>query len=282
MLSPTSLIPDAEQGYVSGQMRPSFGPLLADFERRNAQALTLPGWELDVPYGAHVREVFDLLPAGPQGLGTVIYFHAGYWQSRDKAQFRFLAPQWQAQGWHTALVNYPLCPEVGVARIVDSARAAVQRVAALQAGRGWGGPLVLCGHSAGAHLVVELALWHVQHPHSLALPLAGVLPISGIFDLQPLVATSLNQRLQLDAAQAWACSPLHRSQSGAAEALFVVGEAETSAFHAQTQAMARAWQAQGNPASCEVVPGADHFSVLEQVGASDGVFARSLKAWATF
>jgi arylformamidase len=270
-------VQSAEHQYLGGQMRASFGPLLADFERRNALALALPGWELDQAYGTHPREVFDLLPAGPGGLGTLLFFHAGYWQSRDKAQFRFLAPLWQALGWHTALVNYPLCPEVSVARIVSSAWQALHRVAERQASCGRRGPLALCGHSAGAHLVVELAL--ARHAHALALPVAGVLPVSGIFDLQPLVATTLNQRLRLDAAQARACSPLYRAQAGCVPAVFMVGETETTAFHEQSQAMAGTWRAQGNAAHCEILPGADHFSALQQLGEPQGALARSLRAW---
>ena len=279
-MTPLTPLDSAEQDYVSGQMRPGFGPLLAEFERRNVQALALPGWELDVPYAAHPREVFDLLPAGPDGLGTVLYFHAGYWQSRDKAQFRFLAAALQALGWHTALVNYPLCPEVELPGIVASASCALERVAVHQLSRGRTGPLALSGHSAGAHLAVELALKQAQQPGWLPLPLAGVLPICGIYELEPLVATTLNQRLRLDAAQARAASPVHRARPAAVPALFLVGETETAAFHAQTQAMAQAWQAQGNPAECLSVAGADHFSVLDGLCDPTGPVAQSLRAWA--
>ena len=270
----------AEFDYVTGQMRDSFGPLLADFEQFNAQALDQGGWELDLPYGTHPRQRFDLRPTDSPARGTVIYFHAGYWQSRDKAQFRFLAPGFNALGWHAALVNYPLCPEVGVPQIVESAAEAFKQVLRHQALRGRGGPVVLCGHSAGAHLVVELALQQARQAQDIHLPLAGVLPVSGIFDLAPLVGTSLNQRLQLDGDQARACSPLHRAGPNAAPALFLVGETETAAFHSQTQHMHQAWQAQGNPSAWQAVPGADHFSILETLCAPHGRVDQALQAWA--
>lgn len=264
----------AQFQYVTGQMRESFGPLFTDFEGRNTQALAQGGWQLDVPYCAHAREVFDLRQV-PGARGTVVYFHAGYWQSRDRAQFRFLAPAFNARGWDVALVNYPLCPEVSVAQIVESAAAALQKVQAHQTAQGRSGPLVVCGHSAGGHLAVEMALRHAG-THTVA----GVIAISGVYDLRPLRETTLNDKLKLDAAQAQACSPVLRARAGAAPALFILGQTETPAFHSQSQDMARTWQQQGNTADCVAVPGTDHFSVLEGLADANGSVAQRLQAWA--
>jgi arylformamidase len=267
----------AEFQYVTGQMRESFGDLLASFEACNAQALAMPGWELDVAYGPHAREVVDVRPSEAKALGTVVYLHAGYWQSRDKSQFRFLAPAFNAMGWDMALVNYPLCPDVSVAGIVASAAQALQKVVAHQSERGRTGPIVLCGHSAGAHLAIELALQ--QAAATSQLPIAGVVAISGVYDLQPLLDTTLNTRLKLDADSAKACSPTHRARPGAAPALFVWGDTETPAFHAQSRDMASLWALQGNVTQCSAVAHADHFSVLEHVIAPDGLVAQTLKRW---
>ena len=267
----------AEFQYVKGQMRESFGDLLASFEVKNAQSMALPYWELDLPYGPHAREVMDVRPADANTHGTVVYFHAGYWQSRDKKQFRFLAPAFNAMGWDMALVNYPLCPEVSIADIVTSAAQALQQVAVHQSERGRTGPIVLCGHSAGAHLAIELALQQVVSTNTL--PIAGVVAISGVYDLCPLMDTSLNDRLKLDADSSLACSPTRHLRSGAPPALFVWGDTETPAFHAQSQDMARLWQLQGNISKCSAVAGADHFSVLEHVAAPDGLVARTLMGW---
>lgn len=268
----------AEFQYVTGQMRESFGDLLASFEARNAQAMAMPGWELDLTYGTHAREVMDMRACDAKALGTVVYFHAGYWQSRDKAQFRFLAPVFNDMGWDMALINYPLCPEVSVAGIVASVERALQKVASHQSERGRAGPIVLCGHSAGAHLAIELALQHAAA--TAPLPIVGVLAISGVYNLQPLLETTLNTRLKFDANSAQACSPIHRVRPGAVPALFLCGDTETPAFHGQSQEMARLWQLQGNVAQCSAVAHADHFSVLEHISAPDGLVAQTLQSWA--
>lgn len=263
--------------YVKGQMRDHFGALLSSFEQHNGTALAEPGWEIDLPYGAHKREIFDVRPAGSDALGTMVYFHAGYWQSRDKSQFRFLAPAFNALGWHMALVNYPLCPDVTVADIVTTAFKSLQQIAHHQWQHGRLGPLVLCGHSAGAHLAVELAM---QAEQLSPLSIAGVVAISGVFDLQPLIRTSLNERLKLDEYSAKSCSPLFRARKGLAPAVFVVGATETPAFLMQSQDMAKQWHMQGNQAQMLEVPGADHFSVLEHIANSEGQVARALRHWA--
>ena len=269
----------AQHGYVDGQMRPHFEALFAEHARRNALALQRPGWQLDWAYGPHPRQTLDLLLGPGPRQGLLVYLHAGYWQSRDKSQFRFLAPAWQAMGWDVALVNYPLCPDVTVADISASCALALQQLLArpvMQAG----GALVLCGHSAGAHLATELALQQAEQPQTFARPITGVVAVSGVFDLRPLPHTSLNQRLRLDAASAQAASPLLRVRAGAAPGLWLWGADETPAFHQQSLAMAAQWQAQGNAAQTQAVPGADHFSVLDALTEPRGVFAGQLQAWA--
>ena len=123
--------------------------------------------------------------------------------------------------------------------------------------------VLVAGHSAGGHIAVELALLESTAP------LAGVLALSGVYDLAPLRGTTLNANLGLDAGTAQRYSPLHRVPTQAVRALppavFAVGGDETPAFLQQNQQMAHAWQQAGHPAQVDVVPGTDHFTVLEEL-----------------
>ncbi|MDR6536069.1 alpha/beta hydrolase [Variovorax soli] len=260
---------DFQYQYVHGQARPGFPALLADYEARSRAAVAAGDCVIDLRYGPHPRQSFDFFPARGRPHGTLAYFHAGYWQSRDKSTFRFVAPAYAQAGIHVALVNYPLCPEVSVAALVEAARACVP---AIRAQAGHDGALVLAGHSAGAHIAVELALAQRDG----ATPFAGVAALSGIYDLAPLVETTLNDKLQLDAASARACSPLHRVHAGAAPALVVVGEAETPAFVAQSRDFHAAWSAAGNRSALHIEPGADHFSLLEPFASAGSALFRKV------
>ncbi|MFM5917361.1 MAG: alpha/beta hydrolase [Novosphingobium sp.] len=258
--------------YVEGQMRPSHAALLDRFIGDSERAVAQGHPALDLAYGPHPRQTLDLFRAAGTRKGVVAFFHAGYWQSRDKSQFRFIAPPLASDGFDVALVNYPLCPEVTVADIVAAAAASLAAIAA----RTDGVPQILVGHSAGAHIAVELA---TKPP--VGAWISGIVPISGVFELEPLIDTTLNAKLGLDRASARACSPLGRAKPGAPRALFAVGALETQAFRDQTSAMANAWSEAGNEARQVTVAGADHFSVLEELCRDEGVLrtAMSNSAW---
>ncbi|MET3918345.1 arylformamidase [Variovorax sp. OAS795] len=249
---------DPQFQYVEGQSRASFTPLLAAFEAESAVAVATGPCVLDQRYGSLERQTFDFFAARQDPRGTLVYFHAGYWQSRDKATFRFIAPAFTAIGLHVALVNYPLCPTVSLPALVEAATACLP---AIRRRAGSGGadrlPLFLSGHSAGAHIAAEITL-------SGAPDIAGLVALSGIYDLAPLLATTLNQKLRLDPPVAAACSPVHRIGAPLAPALVAVGEEETPAFIAQSRRFHAAWEKAGNPSDLHVVPQADHFSLLRQ------------------
>lgn len=250
---------EATAQYLTGQMHPHHGPLLEAFQRESDAAVAAHHPALDLRYGPHPRQAFDLFVGTEPARGTLAWFHPGYWQARDKAQFRFLAPGFLARGIDVALVNYPLCPDVTLAELVAATRAAVPAVLAEAARRGRGGTaLVAAGHSAGGHIAAELALsdW------GGAAPIAAVAAWSGVYDLAPLLGTPLNAKLRLDTDTARALSPIRGVRAGMPPALFAVGGAETAAFRNQSAAMAAAWRAAGNTADLLVVPDADHFTLL--------------------
>jgi arylformamidase len=249
---------DPQFQYVEGQSRPGFAALLAAYEAESRTALATETCVLDVRYGPLERQTFDFFAARNRPRGTLAYFHAGYWQSRDKSTFRFIAPAYTAAGLNVALVNYPLCPTVLLPELIEAAKACLAAIRAQAASDGAPHlPLVLSGHSAGAHIAAELAL-------SDAEGLAGVVAMSGIYDLAPLVGTSLNQKLRLDPASAAACSPIHRMRAGLPPALVVVGDEETPAFIEQSRRFDEAWNKAGNRSALHLAPQADHFSLLRQ------------------
>ena len=253
---------DAEFQYLTGQARPGFPALFEDFERRSADAVRSGACELDLRYGTAERCTFDFFDAGPAARGVLIYLHAGYWQWRDKASFRFIAPALVRRGLHVAMVNYPLCPTVSLPDLTETVRTAVPAVlgrvdAAL--------PLVAMGHSAGGHLAMEMALtdWTAR-----GLPMAtvaGVVALSGLYDLAPLVQTSLNENLHLDAQSAAAASPLYRAAPGGPPLLLAAGADETPAMREQSRRMHEVWLAMGNPSALHYEPEADHFSLLQRL-----------------
>ncbi|MEM7290455.1 MAG: alpha/beta hydrolase, partial [Pseudomonadota bacterium] len=94
-----------------------WGNLSSQFRERWAQTGSV---ELDVSYGSHPRQKFDLFrPEGPSR-GTIIFVHGGYWIRTSKETWSFLAEGALANGWNVVLPGYPLAPEVKVADITRS------------------------------------------------------------------------------------------------------------------------------------------------------------------
>jgi arylformamidase len=255
--------------YVDGQLRDSHAALFARFAAESAAAVAQCAPELDIPYGKHPRQTYDMFRAQGTSRGILAYFHGGYWQSRDKADFRFVAPGLVADGFDVALFNYPLCPHVSVADIVESCALAGQVLT-------WSAldkKIVLAGHSAGAQIAVELGMQARGREWSVA----GVIALSGLYDLAPLIETTLNAKLGLDAASAGAASPLYHVRPYSPPTLFAVGQMETDAFRQQTRQMNDAWYAKGNRGMQMEVTGADHFSILDELSIRGGRLSDPLR-----
>ena len=275
---------DHQFQYVEGQARPGFPALLAQFQADSDVAAAQAAAELDLPYGEHPRQRFDFFPALGTAQGVMMYLHAGYWQMRDKSLFRFLAPAFQARGFHVALANYPLCPDVTLGELVLAVQPSVAAVAEHVRQRGGADlPLVAAGHSAGAHLASLLGFTHGALPCQNPAKVDGVWAISGIYDLTPLVDTTLNQKLRLDPATARRLSPQFMTEAPPVPAVWLVGGAETPAFVAQNRQMHHRWQGHeggaGAWSACEEVPGADHFTVLQDWAALRGPLADTFERW---
>ena len=90
----------------------------------------------------------------------------------------------------------------------------------------------------------------------------AVYSISGLFDLGPLVKTSINNALHLDEAMARAASPLFWTAPSRGSLDAVVGERESAEYFRQSQHIVDAWGAAGLATRFGVVPDANHFTAI--------------------
>jgi arylformamidase len=104
----------------------------------------------------------------------------------------------------------------------------------------------------------------------------GGLPISGVFDLHPILRTSINDDTRLDRAAADRLSPSLHRPARLAPIVAAVGAKETFAFLEQTRAFADAWRLWGGPVDHLIVPGVHHFDVLLELSKIDSPLTRAL------
>lgn len=219
---------------------------------------------LEIAYGPGEREVMDLFEAGPDA-PVAVFLHGGYWQALDKSWFSGIAPAFLAHGVSLAVPSYDLCPGVRLGRIVRQMRDAVEAVRARTGVR----PVVF-GHSAGGHMAACM----LSEGRASA-----AVAISGVFDLQPLIPTSLNVALRLDDLEAAALSPIHwpvpnGSTPGGTVLDCVVGGDESPEFLRQSRMMADLWGARGVQTRYEALPGLDHFTVLDPLFDADSALVK--------
>jgi arylformamidase len=224
---------------------------------------------LDLAYGAGSRERLDLFRAD-NAHGTVVFVHGGYWRAFDKDFFSWVAEPFVRAGISVAIPSYPLCPAVRLKDIIRSVSTAVTHLqrALLTPDERQG--TVLVGHSAGAHLAA--CLFAAAQRDAADPTIDGIVCISGLFDLLPLLHTEMLSGMGWEPEELHAVSPLYMAEPPGGALVLAVGGDESGEFHAQSARFAQAW---ARRATGMLRPaGRDHFSVLDDLHSSDSELTR--------
>jgi arylformamidase len=229
------------------------------------QALAQGPCERAIRYAAAPGCTLNLFrPAAPGPAPTLMFIHGGFWRSLDADLFSFVAPGFVSAGAAVAVIDYPLIPSVRLGDIVDACFDAVSFLhreapaLGLEASR-----LVVCGNSAGGHLVAELLDEARQRERGLpAQVLAGGCAISGLFDLEPVRQSFQNDALALTPDEVERYSALRRSYRPAAPLIATVGGQETEEFLGQNRRFAEVCRRSGVATQHREEPGMDHITVV--------------------
>lgn len=218
----------------------------------------------ELAYGPGQRNRYDLFSAPRRGHSTplVVYVHGGYWQRGDRKDYSFVAREFVRRGIDVAVPSYTLAPNASIRQIVAELTTCLQVI--------WhhlGRRPVVVGHSAGGHIAAMLLATDWSKLPGLPDDLVkAAYSISGVFELEPLIPTSLNEALRLDRAEARAMSPLLGPPAPKSGWLVAsVGGDESREFLRQSLAIAGQWSAAGVKAECVVVPSTNHFTIVDEL-----------------
>lgn len=176
---------------------------------------------------------------------NLVWIHGGYWQGGNAEDSMHHAQPCVDAGFNYTAIDYTLAPAATIEQMVQECIASVQAVATLAPA-----PIILAGHSAGAHLAAMVASARPSLIHS-------VLLFSGVYDLRPIVHTDINDVLGLDEERAWQLSPVRLPYPPTISGYVLYGEMESLQFRLQAEAMAqRLWM------QAQAVPGKDHFDIV--------------------
>ncbi len=254
---------ELDAGYNNSLAVANSSELMAGFDELSAQMRHMPEARIGLRYGPAPRNLIDYFPAAKPG-PVVVFIHGGYWQMRSKENFSFLAKGLLAHGLHVAMVGYTLAPDASLAHIVDEVRSSIDWLSAHAAE--FGGDvkrMVVSGWSAGGHLTAMC----MDAPC-----VVGGLAISGIYDLEPVRLSYVNDKLGLKPADVPLLSPALLPLSPK-PMVIAYGQSELPELQAQSQAFFAARAAAGLPGQLLALPDLNHFTILPALASADGALA---------
>lgn len=219
-----------------------------------------------IAYGANPRQKLDVYqPKVPCADGPVVMFlYGGAWTSGDRGTYGFAGSALAARGITTVVPDYRVYPEVKFPAFVDDAALAyawvVKNIA--QVG-GRSRPIVLMGHSAGAHSAALLAYdgrYLARAGTSLPKP-AGFIGLAGPYAFDPTTWPSTKNIF--DTAQtADSARPVALVRAGAARALLLHGSDDTTVKLYNTRDLVAALKAVGSAVETAEYSGIGHIGLV--------------------
>jgi arylformamidase len=219
----------------------------------------------DLYYGLLLREKLDIYPSGIPFSKTLVFIHGGYWQRFGKSDFQFIAKAFRSYGITTAIIEYPLAPDVSMDQIVASCRQAIvwlfQHVSEY-----CGDPdqIYLAGHSAGAHLSAMMLTTDWKQFNLPADLIRGACLISGLFNLIPISLSDINLVLCMSKEESLRNSPFQFAPASRCAVSITVGADETDEFLDQSRELFENWK-EKVPAEIAEIKGQHHYSILETI-----------------
>nr|XP_031362226.1 kynurenine formamidase isoform X2 [Lonchura striata domestica] len=210
----------------------------AGTERARASTRTL----LHVPYGIGDGEKLDIyLPTAPSETPPLV-----------------------SQGVAVVAVGYDIAPKGHMdTMVLQVRRSLVFLVERYPRNRG----IYLCGHSAGAHLAA-MVLSTDWTEFQVVPDIKGAVLVSGLYDLEPILHTYVNDALNMSREVAQRNSPMRHvtpAAPAACEMLVAVAQHDSPEFRRQSQEYSQALREAGWSVSLLDLAGVDHFDIIEKL-----------------
>ncbi|XP_050428751.1 kynurenine formamidase [Adelges cooleyi] len=229
----------------------------------------------DIKYGPGDLQLLDIYESNLLHCNTFVYIHGGYWQELNKDISAYCVEPLINAGIRVIVTGYDLAPNVTLNMIVDEIHQLLSYlVNNLEYNNIW-----LGGHSAGAHLAACMILPTIQEFSS---EVKGFILISGIYDLAPLLKTTINNTLHLNELTCLELSPVcflkkHLTNiSWCGKCFLVSAENDSPAFKQQSTKFAQFLTFHGLEVIEECINGVDHFDIVENLANDDYILTRRI------
>jgi acetyl esterase/lipase len=213
---------------------------------------------IDLAYGPAPRNRMDMFYPEGATQGLVVFVHGGYWKTFDKSCWSHLASGALASGYVVAMPCYTLCPDARISAITKEIAAAIEYAAKRVQGE-----ILLCGHSAGGHLVTRMICRSSPLGAETTTRIARTVSISGLHDLRPFMATKMNDILGVDWDEARLESPALLAPQPAQTVICWVGVDERPEFLRQSRILNQMWSSFDARMTIIEEPDRHHFNIID-------------------
>jgi len=229
---------------------------------------------IECKYGPKPTNTLDLFIPKSASQTTpcplMVFIHGGYWQELSKNESQFSALDFVNNDIAFAAIDYTLCPEVSIGEIINECRAAINWLQRHFKKYNYDPKnIYISGSSAGAHLAAMCSLKNWNNKDQSLAKLAGVILVSGIYDLEPLISTTINNSLGMDKNSAVEASPLFKELKDFPSAIITWGQNETTEFKEQSIIFSKALIDSGAKVQTLEIHNRNHFDIILGLGDDD-------------
>ena len=246
--------------YNTRLQEPGYAGYFDRWERVSGQTAEQNTIMKEISFGDHPEERLDIFPSNIPHSKTLVYIHGGYWHLLDKVMFHFLAEHFLKYNVTTVFINYPLAPRSSIDEIVVSCRKALRWLHNnIVRFNGDPAELYLLGHSAGGHLASMMLV------EEEAKFLRAVISLSGLFRLEPVMLSHLNDSIGMDRENVLKNSPVFLTPAFDCPLLLVTGTDESDELKAQSEELYQCWKNKFSNIHLLKLPQKNHYSILDAV-----------------
>jgi len=204
----------------------------------------------------------------------LVFFHGGYWQELSAKESFFPAINTIKNNIGFAAVEYTLAPNASIDEIVDECKEAVNWLFLNSKMLGFDkNKIILAGSSAGAHLAAMCSIHNQENKNSLL----GSILVSGIYEIEPLIGTSIDEALYLKKDQAIRNSPMFKDLEKFPPTVVAWAENETEQFKKQSKIFVNKLIDKEVPVRSLEIENKNHFDVILDLTDFDKTLGKELK-----
>lgn len=222
----------------------------------------------DIAYGPLPRNKIDIYLCDRPNAPTVAFCHGGYWHFGSRNVVEWFRKGPLAHNINFVSIGYTLAPEATLTQIVAEVRSAIRwiREEGPQYGIGTN-KVIVSGNSAGGHLAaMTLEMEGVD----------GALLISGLYELNPIKQSFLNDQVNLTDEEAELNSPLFHIPEQSARCIIAYGTQELPELKRQSLDFHEALQNAGHRSELLPIEERNHFSIMNELISPNGVLTNAL------